>query len=218
VTKWSWQGSAVLFDLDGTLIDSTQSVLRAWRAAADELGVPFAVFEPYVHGIPAPQAFALSLPDAAPADIDRLSEQLLVRQSEDTGDVVAIDGVLAALDDLPTRTWAIVTSGDRRLASARIRAAGIPPPRVLVTAEDVFAGKPDPAPYLLGASRLAAAPEHCLVFEDAWPGVRAGVAAGMPVVGVLSSAERLDAVVHTVSDFSELDFDVDRAGLTVRAR
>ncbi len=207
-----------MFDLDGTLIDSQGSVLRAWHAAAEHVGLPFEDFEQYTHGIPAQQAFAMVVPDAAPADIEAWSQRLLVQQAEDTGDVVATAGAIEALRELPSSRWAIVTSGDLRLATARMAAARIPSPRVLVTADDVTVGKPDPAPYLMAAAKLSVASASCLVFEDVWAGIESAHAAGMPVVGVLSSADSLPDADHTIADFTGVSFEADRLGVTVTSR
>ncbi len=102
---------AVLFDLDGTLVDSSASVLRAWYQVAAALAIPFAAFEPYVHGIPAPEVFALVAPNLAPEDARDMTEQMLAAQALDR-DVRATPGALAALGAVPADRWAIVTSGD----------------------------------------------------------------------------------------------------------
>ncbi|MCW2540482.1 MAG: HAD-superfamily hydrolase, subfamily variant 3 [Frankiales bacterium] len=183
----SWQGAAVLIDLDGTLVDSGPSVVRAWRWLAEQTSRPFELFEPYIHGVPADQVLAELLPDLPASERAAYAAELLARQAEDTFDVVPVAGAASLLDGLAMNRWAIVTSGDHRLATSRIAAAGLPRARVLITADDVAIGKPDPAPYLLAAARLSADPAACLVLEDAPAGVAAGRAAGMPVLGVLTS-------------------------------
>lgn len=203
---------AVLFDLDGTLVDSTASVLRAWASMAAELGVPLADFEPYMHGIPGPQVFAAALPSMPSDQARALATRMNAEQALDTDGVRALPGAVEALRGLPLSRWAIVTSGDRRLATARIAAAGLPAPQVLVTFEDVRAGKPDPECYLVAASRLGRAPARCLVVEDAPAGVAAGHAAGMPVLGVLTTYPRLDADT-TTPDLSTVDIRADDTGV-----
>jgi sugar-phosphatase len=210
-------GDAVLFDLDGTLVDSSGSVLRSWHRVATALGIPFTAFEPYVHGIPAPDVFAAVAPDLSPDEVRELSERMLAEQAADIEGVAPAPGVPAVLGALPTSRWAIVTSGDRRLATTRIAAAGLPAPGVLVTAEDVRLGKPDPECYLLAAQRLGFAPERCLVVEDAPVGVRAGLAAGMAVLGVLMTYPELSAPM-TVRDLSTVDIRLDRTGVRVLGR
>ena len=230
--RWWWSGQAVLFDLDGTLVDSTDSVVRAWRWVAQSLDRPYSDFEPYAHGIPASQVFDAVAPELPGSLRAELIESMLRAQADDTDDVLALPGALAALEVLPTSRWAIVTSGDRRLAQARIRAAGLPPPRVLITSEDVLLGKPDPAPYLLGASRLGADPARCLVAEDAVAGIASGRAAGMSVLhltGVNASSNPpvadgavggavdriVDGIVAAVPALDRCRFAADRFAVTV---
>jgi|SRR5882762_2303675 len=212
-----FDGDAVLFDLDGTLVDSTASVLRAWHATAAKLEMPFAAFEPYIHGIPGETVLATVAPDLPPEQVRELSEWMLVSEAADTDGVVPMPGALAALDGLPMTRWAIVTSGDHRLATARITAAGLPTPTVFVTSDDVRAGKPDPEPYLIAAARLGFAPGRCLVVEDAPAGVTSGRAAGMTVLGLLTTYPHLDATA-TVPDLSTVDIRADDTGVRVAIR
>jgi mannitol-1-/sugar-/sorbitol-6-phosphatase len=170
---------AVLLDMDGTLVDSDAAVERAWAAWAHEYGVDPAVALANVHNGPAERTVLHLLPHADTALVDTAAKRNLALQYDDLGDVVAALGaaeLVAALDhwQLP---WAVVTSADRKLAEARLGAAGIEPP-VLVTADDVTNGKPDPEGYLLAAGRLQVEPGHCLVVEDSEPGLAAGRAAG----------------------------------------
>jgi sugar-phosphatase len=205
----------VLFDLDGTLVDSSGSVLRAWQLVAAELAVPIEAFQPYLHGIPAPQVFAAVTPWLSGLEIAQLTERMLAEQAADTRGVVAQPGARWALETLPRDRWAIVTSADRRLAQARIRAAELAAPGVLITTEDVMVGKPDPACYLLGAQRLNFPPRRCLVVEDAPAGVAAATAAGMPVVGVLTTYHALDGVTVQVPDLTYLRLRADGRGVHV---
>lgn len=132
---------------------------------------------------------------------------------DDAYDCVPQPGALVALDQLPTTRWAVVSSRSRAVAVARIRAAELPLPRHLVTAEDVVSGKPDPAPYLLAASRLKCEPAFCLVVEDTPAGVASAKAAGMTVIGLRTTHPRLDA--PCVDDLSEVEFSADRRGVVV---
>ncbi len=211
----SFSVDAVLFDLDGTLVDSSASVARAWRRVATELDTPIERFEPYMHGIPAPQVFAAVTPWLASSRAAVLTNRMLTAQASDTGDVVAQPGALAAIDGLPTSRWAIVTSADRQLARARIRAVGLPLPQVLVTAEDVAVGKPDPACYLLGAQRLGYSAGGCLVVEDAPAGVASGLAAGMTVLAVQTTYRALEDATVSAPDLSFVDVHADRHGVHV---
>jgi HAD superfamily hydrolase (TIGR01509 family) len=170
---------AVLLDMDGTLVDSDAAVERAWAAWAREYGVDPAAALENVHNGPAERTVLRLLPDADTALVDAAAKRNLALQYDDLGDVVAAPGaaeLVEALDrwQLP---WAVVTSADRKLAEARLGVAGIEPP-VLVTAEDVTNGKPDPEGYLVAAGRLRVEAGDCLVVEDSVPGLAAGRAAG----------------------------------------
>lgn len=202
--------------MDGTLVDSARNVVSAWQWAATELDLPYPLLAPYVHGIPAGQVLAEVAPMVPAEERSRVVAELLARQTEDTSGVVAMPGAWAALDALPTKRWAVVTSADDALARARLRAAGLPPPRHLITAELTEIGKPAPDPFLLAARRLGFPPERCLVVEDSPAGVAAGKAAGCPVLGVLSSGERLPGTVHAVTDLRGARFEADRLGVHAR--
>lgn len=191
---------ALLFDNDGTLISSLESVYRCWARWAREYGVTEEDFARVaLHGRPAAEIVADLLPaDVVPAAVARI-EQLEV---EDVGGVVALPGTLALLESLPAERWAVVTSATRRLAEARLGQAGIRPKNV-IAADDISRGKPDPEPFLLAAERLGADPARCVVFEDAPVGLAAGRAAGMVTVALATThrAEELSADV-VVPDLS----------------
>ncbi|MGX1855039.1 HAD family hydrolase [Streptomyces sp. NPDC055299] len=191
---------ALLFDNDGTLISSLESVYRCWSRWAREYGVTEEHFARVpLHGRPAAEIVADLLPaDVVPAAVARI-EQLEV---EDAGGVVALPGTLALLESLPAERWAVVTSATRRLAEARLGQAGIRPKNV-IAADDISRGKPDPEPFLLAARRLGADPARCVVFEDAPVGLEAGRAAGMVTVALATThrAEELSADV-VVPDLS----------------
>lgn len=176
---------AVLFDMDGTLVDSDAAVQRAWTVWAGEHGLDAAEAIALAHGTPGEPAVRRMLPHLDEAGIAASAGRQLALQYEDLSDVVAAPGaqeVLAVLADrgLP---WAVVTSADLQLAQARLGAAGIKAP-VLVTMDDLTAGKPDPAGYLLGASLLGVPPAQCLVVEDAEAGLQAARAAGSPTAAL----------------------------------
>ncbi|MBU2670301.1 HAD-IA family hydrolase [Actinoplanes bogorensis] len=175
---------AVLFDLDGTLADSTASVLRSWRRFADEMGVSAqAVAEN--HGRPARALLEKLLP------YDRTEEGLARVTDLEMTDAATVRPALGAADfygAVPAARRAIVTSGTRPLATARLRAAGLPLPDVMVTADDVRHGKPDPEPFLLAAERLGVDPRRCLAVEDAPAGIRSARAAGCTVLAVTGTS------------------------------
>jgi sugar-phosphatase len=196
---------AILFDMDGTLIDSTPSVLRSWDLVAAEFEIPADLFAAVPrHGRPALEILADLLPRgriaAAAARLDEL-------EIADTADVAALPGALRLLAGLPPQRWAVVTSAGRALAGARLAAAGIDA-RHLVTVDDVSRGKPDPEPYLLGAERLGVPAGRCLVIEDAPAGLESARAAGMVAVAVTTThaASELDADL-VVPDLSALRVD-----------
>ena len=198
---------ALLFDNDGTLVSSLESVHRCWTRWAEEFGITaeeFARVE--LHGRPAVEIAADLLPaDVVPRALARI-EQLEV-EDVPNGGVHLLPGTRAFLDALPTDRWAVVTSATRRLAEARLEAVGILP-KTMVAADDVTRGKPDPEPYLLAARELGVDPARCVVFEDAPAGLRAGRAAGMTTVALTTThqAHELDAdlVVENLSALSAL--------------
>jgi sugar-phosphatase len=170
---------AVLFDMDGTLVDSDRAVERSWLSWAHEYGADGPAAYEMAHGSPSETTVRKLLGHLGEDEIRRASARQLELQYDDLSDVVATPGafgLLAALDrkGLP---WAVVTSADDRLAKARLSAAGITP-RVLVTTDDIEAGKPDPAGYLRAAALLGVPPVTCLVVEDAEVGLQAARAAG----------------------------------------
>ena len=202
--------AAVLLDLDGTLIDSTSSVTRCWARWEAERGLPPGTVH-VEHGVPARQILAGLVPaDQLEAAFARI-EQLEV---DDVAGVVPIPGALAMLATLPADRWAIVTSGTAPLARARIAAAGLPTPALVVTADDVRTGKPDPEPYLLAAGRLGVEPGRCLVLEDAPAGLAAATAAGCATVAVTTTypAARLAADL-VLPDLTGVRFEAVAGGV-----
>ncbi|MEV0290756.1 HAD-IA family hydrolase [Kribbella sp. NPDC050820] len=176
---------AVLFDMDGTLVDSDAAVERAWTVWAAEYDVPLADVLPAAHGSPADSTVARTRPDLSAAEQTAAAARQLELQYDDLSDVTATPGafqVLGVLDRLGL-PWAVVTSADDRPAKVRLTAAGISPP-VLVTVEDISRGKPDPEGYLHAAELLGVPPEQCLVVEDATVGLEAGRAAGAVTAGL----------------------------------
>ena len=209
----TWVVDAILFDLDGTLVDSAGSVERSWRQLADKIGRPWPEVRPHIHGLPVAQVMAMLEPDMSPERVDELRLFMIESESTDTEGVVAQPSAARVLAALPPDRVAIVTSCGTRLASARIAAAGLPTPGVVVTADDVTVGKPDPAPYLMGAKLLGFPAQRCLVVEDAPAGVASAKAAGSPVIGVLTTHPALDA--PTVRTLGEIAFAPVTDGIEV---
>lgn len=170
---------ALLVDLDGTLVDSDVPVRRAWAGFARRHGLDPEYVHRFALGRPSRETVRLLAPDA-----DHGAEAAALERAElsDADGIVPIPGAAELLAG--DRRLAIVTSCSRALARVRLTAAGLPIPEVLVTADDVVNGKPDPECYLLGARRLSADPADCLVLEDAPAGIAAGRAAGARVLAV----------------------------------
>jgi mannitol-1-/sugar-/sorbitol-6-phosphatase len=183
--------AAVLFDLDGVLIDSTASVERHWTMWAGEQGLDPAEVLATIHG----KRTADSIRHLAPQlPAEEAASELERRQAQDTEGVTASPGAAELLGDLPSPAWAVVTSGTAPLARARLAAADLADPPCLICADDVTEGKPDPEGYLLAAARLGAPPLDCLVVEDTPSGVRAGKAAGMHVIAVLTTHQHAELI------------------------
>lgn len=193
--------AAILFDLDGVLVDSTHSVTRQWRRWADENNIdPQRVVE-IAHGVRTIEIVRQLTPhlDAA-AEVIRIEK----READDQEGVVVMPGAADLLGAIPEARWCVVTSGTRYLATARLKLANLPAPRVLVSADDVSKGKPDPEPYLMAAKLLGMNPTECLVIEDAPAGIRAAHAGGMKAVGLTSTypapdLQEADAVVQSLA-------------------
>ncbi len=176
---------AFLFDMDGTLLNSIAAAERVWGIWAERHGLDVAAFLTTIHGA---RAIDTITRQALPG-VDPQVEAQWITEAEinDVEGVVAIPGAVEFLNSVPGDQWALVTSAPKALALRRLQAAGIAPPAVLVTAEDVAIGKPNPACYELGAQRLGVPVQDCLVFEDATVGIRAGEAAGADVLVVTST-------------------------------
>jgi sugar-phosphatase len=196
---------ALLFDLDGVLIDSSACIVRNWRVWAEPHGIDVAEIMKVAHGVRSVETIRQVAPHL---DAEAEAARLTALEAADTNGVVAMPGAHALLSALPADAWTIVTSGGVDLAKARLRAVGLPIPATMVTADDVAQGKPAPEPYLLGAKRLGVTPDRCLVVEDAPAGIQAGRAAGIRVLGVGSThthAELLEqGVTALVGRLAEL--------------
>jgi sugar-phosphatase len=197
---------AVLFDLDGVLIDSTNCVTRHWEEWTRQHGLEMAAVMQVAHGLRTVETMRLVAPYL---DAEKEAEHFTAVEVVDTEGVVAIEGALPLLEGLPKGIWAIVTSASNELAMARLRRAGLPIPDTLVSGDDVGQGKPMPEPYLVGAKRLGKAAEKCVVIEDAPAGIEAARAAGMRVIGITTthSPEELECAV-VVERLSALRIEV----------
>lgn len=200
--------AGVLFDMDGTLIDSMSAVERSWLRWSEEFGIdPVALAGS--HGRTSANTIAVVMAGRSEGERLRAHSRIAEIEVADTEGVVVLPGALEALESLTRRgvRHAIVTSCERDLAAARLAASGLPRPEVLVTASDVSHGKPGPEPYVRGAALLGLSPGDCLVVEDATAGLVSGRAAGagglLAVLGttpVEVLAEDADVVFESVAD------------------
>ncbi|KAA8559410.1 Hexitol phosphatase A [Pseudomonas extremaustralis] len=203
---------AFLFDMDGTLLNSIAAAERVWSIWAERHGLDVKAFLTTIHGARAIDTITRQALHGVDPEVE--AQWITEAELNDVEGVVAIPGAVEFLSRLPGDQWALVTSAPRELALRRLQAAGITPPAVLVTAEDVASGKPDPACYVLGAQRLGAAVEDCLVFEDATVGIRAGEAAGADVMVVTSTHLTTMHTAHATTDgYEQLHVEHDGDGL-----
>lgn len=215
-----FQCSAILFDLDGVLVDSTRSVDRQWRMWAKEMNIDPDEVVRIAHGVRTVEVVRRLAPHLEEdAEVMRLEK----REAEDQDGVAVMAGAADLLGSIPSSRWAVVTSGTRYLANSRLRVGKLPTPGVLVSADDVMRGKPDPEPYLKGAQLLGMNPAECVVVEDAPAGIRAALAAGMKAIGLTSTyaADKLfeaDAIVRSLSEIEVRDGIAGGVPLTIAIR
>ncbi|MFQ1619576.1 HAD-IA family hydrolase [Aeromonas veronii] len=201
--------SALLLDMDGTLVCSTGDVEKVWRLWCQHHQLAPEPVLAMCHGMRSREVIRALAPQL---DVEREAARLDELEMEHTGgDAIAGAGEL--LRHLPSERWAIVTSASERVARHRLNCAGLPLPAVLVGAEAVINGKPEP--YLLGAERLGVSPERCLVFEDASAGIESALRAGCTVVQVGGDAPLNPAVVAVIRDWREVKVEIGETSLLV---
>ncbi len=194
--------SAILFDLDGVLVDSTGSVARQWRIWAEERNIDPKKVLKIAHGVRALEVIKQVAPHFdAEAEVRKIEQ----RESNDHDGVATMPGAVELVRSVPDGRWGVVTSGTRRLATTRLQWAHVPVPRVLVPADEVMNGKPHPEPYLKAAKLLGVNPSECVVIEDAPAGIRAAQAAGMKVIALTSTypgteLKEADVVITALAD------------------
>ncbi|MBF4557454.1 HAD-IA family hydrolase [Pseudomonas sp. p50] len=202
---------AFLFDMDGTVLNSIAAAERIWTTWALRHGIDVPSFLPTIHGA---RAIDTVNRQGLPG-VDAEAEAAWVTQAEveDVEGIVEVSGAAQFLKSLPARQWAIVTSAPRELALRRMAAAGIVEPEVLVTAQDVSAGKPDPAGYLLAAKRLGFDVTDCLIFEDASVGIQAAEASGADLVVITSTHPHPIQTPHaTLASYDSVSVETDPDG------
>jgi mannitol-1-/sugar-/sorbitol-6-phosphatase len=194
---------AVLFDLDGTLVDSAKVIERLWAEWAARHSLNVHDILAISHGRRAEETMRLVAPHL-PSLKEEAAARLREEEQQSEG-LVAVAGAKALLNSIPQIRWAIVTSCTQKLAEVRLRSVGLPVPAVMISQESVPRGKPHPDGYLEAARILGWAPRNCLVVEDAPLGVEAGRAAGMRVLGVTTTfpADQLSADL-SVADLTEV--------------
>ena len=209
--------AAILFDLDGVLVDSTASVARQWALWAAEHNVPVDEAVRVAHGRRTLETIRLLAPHL---DAEAETVRLERREADDTDGIGRIKGAMELVSSLPRERWAVVTSGTRYLATRRLATNGLTAPAVFVTADEVTVGKPHPEPYLKGAELLGFSPKDCVVFEDAPAGIEAARAAGMTAIGVSTTYPAAElALAHAVvQDLSQVQARVNGAALEVWLR
>jgi len=194
--------SAVLFDLDGVLVDSTPAVERVWQGWATEQGLDPDFVVQWAHG----RRSIETIRRVAPAlDAPTENQKVERREIEDLEGVRDIEGAAELLAAMPPGRWTVVTSATRELAEARMRYVNLPLPKDAITAELVARGKPHPEPYLKGAALLGFPPSECLVIEDTAAGIAAAKTAGMQAIGLTTTypsheLREADVIVRTCAD------------------
>jgi mannitol-1-/sugar-/sorbitol-6-phosphatase len=202
--------SAILFDLDGVLLDSTRVVAAQYTRWALENGLDPVVVMHAAHGVRTIEVIQRVAPH-----LDAEAETRKIEQREAAADeVVRMPGAVELVNSIPKGRWCVVTSGTRFLATTRMRRFGVTIPDILVTADDVKRGKPDPEPYLRGAELLKVNPADCVVVEDAPAGIQAAHAAGMKVISLPSTypEQELHEADAIVSGLSKIKVSLDGAG------
>lgn len=206
--------SAILFDLDGVLCDSTRAVDREWREWAARKGVDGDAIMAIAHGVRTVEVIRRVAPHL---DAEAEAEAIENHEAQDHRGVVVMPGAVDLVKSIPDGRWGVVTSGTRPLATNRLRYCGLPVPEVLVTSDDVTNGKPHPEPYLKGAKKLGFRPADCLVIEDAPAGIQSARAGGMKVIGLASTygAENLREADAVVRGFSGMRVSLNGTGKLV---
>jgi beta-phosphoglucomutase len=207
---------AVLWDLDGTLVDSAEFHWQAWRDICDAEGTPI-TYEQFVEAFGKRNDLILTSwlgADLDPVRMARLGDakESHFRELVRAHGIAPLPGVREWVARLRDEGWrhAIATSAPRLNLETLIDAldmrayfdAGI-------AAEDVTHGKPDPEVFLIAAGRLHAAPQHAIVVEDAPMGIEAGRRAGMRTIGVsrLHALHAADIYVGSLPELQPDTFD-----------
>jgi sugar-phosphatase len=202
---------AFLFDMDGTILTSIVAAERVWAVWAENHGLNVEAFLPTIHGVQSVETIRrLHL-----AGVDPAAEAAAItqREIEDVAGIEPIPGAAEFLSSLPADRWAVVTSAPLELARARLGAANLPLPPIMITADDIANGKPAPDCFLLAARKLGVSASQCLVFEDSQAGISSAEAAGADVVVITSTHRKAIETRHlALADFKAIDIAVNEAG------
>ena len=213
----SFRCKAILFDLDGVLVDSTECVERTWRGWATRHSLDPETVISLAHGRPTRETVRLVAPEL---DVEAEAALLEAGEAMASDGIYKIPGAREILESLPAGSWAVVTSGTRAIAEFRLKLTGLPIPPVLICADEIERGKPDPQGYLTAAAQLRRSADECVVIEDAPLGIQAAQAARMRVIAIAATypRERLasaDAVVERLADLT-INHDADGIQIDIR--
>jgi sugar-phosphatase len=203
--------SAILFDLDGVLVDSTRAVDREWREWAKRKGVDGDAIMAIAHGVRSVEVIRRVAPHL---DAEAEANAIENHEAGDHRGVTVMSGAIELVRSIPEGKWGVVTSGSRLLAQSRLVYCGLPVPEALVTSDDVTHGKPHPEPYLKGARLLGFSPAECLVIEDAPAGIQSARAAGTKIIGLMSTyaVEALKQADAVIGKFGQIQVTRNGAG------
>jgi len=201
---------AILFDMDGTLVDSTAVVELVWKRFADRFDLDLGTILETSHGRRMEDSILRFGPEGV--DVEAQKKDLGDFEFVTTDGIVAVPGAVDFIASLPAESIALVTSAGRELATMRMASVDVPLPGVVVTAEDVERGKPFPDPYLSAAAQLGVDPSEVVVFEDADAGIESGLAAGMRVIVVGDVAGAIADDLPNIRDYAEIGVRVEASG------
>ena len=187
-----------IFDVDATLVNTTQVINNIWKTWASQKGIEFSNILPHVHGRKIIETLILVDPQYSNVDEEKAVKDIAVHAMKSATEV---EGALSFVNSIPKNSWAIATSGPRKVAETSLLASGFELPDSMVCAEDVTHGKPHPAPFILAAKNLGLDPQRCIAFEDSPAGIKSAKDAGCFTVALLTS--------HNKSDLALADLIVD---------
>ena len=192
-----------IFDVDATLVNTTLVINEIWKTWADQKGIKFSTIFPHIHGRKISETLSLVSYKYANVDEENTVKGIAIKAMQSATE---IDGAMNFVQSIPMRSWAIATSGPRKVAETSLLASGFKLPENMVCAEDVNHGKPHPAPFLLAAQKLVLEPISCVAFEDSPAGVKSAKDAGCFTVAILTSHEAKDLELADliIAGFSDL--------------